>query len=113
MAPQSPGSQLVACPKDKNSHENALSLPRSWEFLPLDVVDVDLLAAGTALVAAVRVAVLVELEAAVAVLATAEVVRLVDLGGLGELSVCLERAGLVGCVLETTRCVDTGQLLGT
>lgn len=71
-----------------------------WGENSLDVVDVHLLAAGAALIAAVRVAVLVELEAAVAVLAAAEVVRLVDLGGLGELAVGLERAGLVGCVLE-------------
>ncbi|KAL2275438.1 hypothetical protein FJTKL_02053 [Diaporthe vaccinii] len=74
----------------------------SWWGVSLDVVDVHLLAAGTALVAAFRVTVLVELETAVAVLAAAEVVRLVDLGGLGELAVGLERAGLVGCVLEAT-----------
>lgn len=88
---------------------NALSCP--WEFGgSLDVVNVHLLAAGTALVTAVRVAVLVELEATVAVLATAEVVRLVDLGGLGELSVCLERAGLVCCVLEAARGITSVSL---
>lgn len=65
----------------------------------LDVVDVDLLAAGASLVA-LGVTVLVELEGAVAVLAAAEGVRLVDLGVLGELSVGLEGASLVGGVLE-------------
>lgn len=70
----------------------------------LDVVDVDLLAAGTTLLAALRVTVLVELEAAVAVLIASERVGLVDLGGLGQLAVGLQGSGLVGCVLEAVGC---------
>lgn len=66
----------------------------------LDVVDVDILAAGSALAVGLGVAVLVELEAAVALVAGAVRVGLVDLGALGQLAVGLEGAGLVGRVLE-------------
>ena len=57
----------------------------------LDIVDLDLLGGGAALL--VRVAVLVELEAAVAILVGAEGVGLVDLGGVGELAVRLAVRG--------------------
>jgi hypothetical protein len=63
---------------------------RSPQGRHLDVIDGNLLgtATSTALVA-LTVAVLVELKAAVAVLAAAERVSLVDLGGVGKLAVCL------------------------
>lgn len=60
----------------------------------LNVVDGNLLGAGSdALVLAVTV--LVELEAAVAILVGAESVGLVDLGVVGQLAVGLPRGGLV------------------
>jgi hypothetical protein len=86
---------------------------------PLNVVDRNLLAGGGAVGLVLGVAVLVELEAAVAVLVAAEGVGLVDLGRVGELAVgfprgglvrvekggeyagwCVQRTGLVGVVLE-------------
>ena len=68
----------------------------------LDVVNLNVLGAtGTAGVA-VAVAVLVELEATVAILVGAEGVGLVDLGGVGKLAVGLpvvgERRVLVRCL---------------
>lgn len=69
----------------------------------LDIVDINVLAAGgttSRVVGAVRVAVVVELEGAVAVLGAAKGVGLVDLGGLGELAVGFEGARFVGGVLE-------------
>lgn len=66
----------------------------------LDIVDVHRLAVDSVLAAALRVAVLVELEAAVAILGASEGVGLVDLGRLGELAVGFQGTGLVGCVLE-------------
>ena len=68
----------------------------------LNVVNLDLLAAGgaTLLLGAVAVAVLVELEAVVAIALGAAKIRLVDLGGLGKLTIGLERTSLVGVVLE-------------
>jgi hypothetical protein len=55
----------------------------------LDVVDGNLLAGGVATGLVFAVTVLVELEAAVAVLAGAEGVGLVDLGRVGQLAVRL------------------------
>ena len=86
----------------------------------LNVVDRNLLAAGGAVGLVLSVTVLVELEAAIAVLVAAEGVGLVDLGCVGELAVgfpggglvrveterweyvgwCVQRTGLVGIVLE-------------
>ena len=66
-----------------------------------DIVDLDILGADTTgLLLALRVPVLIELEVAVAVALGAVRVGLVDLGVLGQLAVGLERAGLVGGVLE-------------
>lgn len=73
----------------------------SFFFFSLNVVNVDLLATGGGVVAALRVTVLVELEGAVAVLLAAERVGLVDLGRLGKLAVGFEGTGFVGRVLET------------
>lgn len=73
----------------------------------LNIVDINLLATSSAtgsVVAAVGVAVLVELEGAVAVLGAAKGVGLVDLGRLGQLAVGFEGAGFVGCVLEAVDC---------
>jgi hypothetical protein len=61
----------------------------------LNVVDRNLLAAGGAVGLVLGVAVLVELEAAVAVLVAAEGVGLVDLGCVGELAVGFPGGGLV------------------
>jgi hypothetical protein len=60
----------------------------------LDVIDGNILATGRAGSLILAVAVLVELEAAVAVLAGAEGVGLVDLGGVGELAVGLPVGGV-------------------
>lgn len=78
----------------------------------LDVVNVDLLATSTTrLLAAVRVTILVKLESAVAILAAAKGVGLVDLGRLGQLAVGFEGTGLVGGVLEAVvrRCQPSGE----
>jgi hypothetical protein len=53
----------------------------------LDVVDGNLLAGGGALALLLAIAVLVELEAAVAVFVGAEGIRLVDLGRVGQFAV--------------------------
>lgn len=66
----------------------------------LDIVDVDFLAARSSLAIALRVAVLVELEAAVALVVGTIGICFVDLGALGELAVGLEGTGLVCRVLE-------------
>lgn len=64
----------------------------------LDVVNVDLLlVTGIRLIVRISIA---ELEVSLAILALAETIGLVDLGVLGQLAVRLERAGLVGRVLE-------------
>lgn len=55
----------------------------------LDVVDVNGLATGLGALLVLGVTVIVELEAAVAVLVGAEGVGLVDLGGVGKLAVGL------------------------
>ncbi len=59
-----------------------------------DLVDIDILPVITA-----AVAILVELDIIIPALVTVGV-RLVDLGALGQLSVCLEAPGLVGAVFE-------------
>ena len=66
----------------------------------LDIVDLDILRATTWSVVLGVGAVLVELEAAISVALLAVGVGLVDLGGLWELAIGLERASLVGGVLE-------------
>lgn len=67
----------------------------------LDVVDFDFLAAGVAALVVARVGVVVaELEVALAILVGAVGIGLVDLGGLGQLAIGLERTGLIGVVLE-------------
>lgn len=68
--------------------------------LLLNVVNIDLLAAGSSIITTLRVTVLVELESAVAVLLATESICLVDLGCLGELAVGFEGTGFVGGVLE-------------
>lgn len=55
----------------------------------LDVIDINGLAAGVGAILVLGVTVLVELEAAVAVLVGAESIGLVDLGGVGKLAVGL------------------------
>lgn len=87
----------------------------------LDIVDLDVLASGAAGTLIFRVAILVELKAAVAVVVGAKSVGLVDLGVVGKFTVCLavwvsvkklcrvsrenprgnvQRTGLVGGVLQ-------------
>lgn len=96
-------------PHRKSSSSSSSSPPvqgvkeRERDKRCLDIVDINLLATGSttgSVVAALRVAVLVELEGAVAVFGAAKGVGLVDLGGLGQLAVGFEGAGFVGCVLE-------------
>lgn len=60
----------------------------------LNVVDSNLLAGGGALALLLAVAVLVELEAAVAVFVRAEGIRLVDLGCVGEFAVGFPTSGV-------------------
>jgi len=59
----------------------------------LDIVDLNLLASGTGALV-IRVTILVELEAAVAVVVGAEGIGLVDLGVVREFTVCL---AVFGC----------------
>jgi len=60
----------------------------------LDVVDLDFLAAGGASSLVLAVAILVELEATVAVLVGAKGIGLVDLRGVGKLAVGFALGGL-------------------
>lgn len=73
----------------------------------LDVVDINGLATGLGALLVLGVTVLVELEAAVAILVGAEGVGLVDLGGVGKLAVGLpvdgESRWLVGLLLTGWR----------
>ena len=61
----------------------------------LNVIDRNLLGAGGAGSLVLAVAILVELETAVAVLVGTEGVGLVDLGRVGEFAICLPRGLLV------------------
>jgi hypothetical protein len=67
--------------------------------ITLDVVNLDVLATCGTTGVAIAITVLIELEAAVAVLVRAEGVGLVDLGCVGKLAVGLQGSRLVGRVL--------------
>ena len=91
-------------PKKQTQGKQEKGSRRPHDSRRLNVVNLDLLAAGASgtalLLRAFAVAILVELEAVVAIALGAAKIRLVDLGGLGKLTVGLERSGLVGVVLE-------------
>lgn len=84
-----PRVKLEGSCSPRQARQAFFSLPPFFFFPFLDVVDRDLLAPARGAVGFVAVAILVELEAAVAVFAGAERVRLVDLGCVGELAVGL------------------------
>lgn len=66
----------------------------SVENSTLDVIDLDLLAASATDGLVVAIAVLVELEATVAILIGSESIRLVDLGSVRELAIGFAGGGL-------------------
>ena len=70
------------------------SISKRRKGTSLDIVDLDVLASNAAGSLVLRVTILVELEAAVAIVVGAKGIGLVDLGVIGEFTVCLAVLGI-------------------